>query len=141
MSPYLNFDGKTEEAFNFYKSVFGGEFATFQRFGEMPQDSPGFNEMSESGKKRVLHVALPLGDGNILMGSDSPENFRDMRIGNNFHISISADSKEEAARIFDALSAGGKAYMPLADAFWGAYFGMCADKFGVNWMVSYEYPK
>lgn len=139
INPYLNFMGNTEDAFNFYKSVFGGEFiGGINRF----EGTPGSENMSEADKKKVMHVALPIGKENILMGTDMLEAFgHKMNQGNNFSISINADTKEEADRLFKGISAGGKIEMPLADAFWGAYFGMCTDKFGIQWMVNYEYPK
>ncbi|MBS3069531.1 VOC family protein [Candidatus Micrarchaeota archaeon] len=137
INPYLNFNGNAEEAFNFYKAVFGGEFAVLQRYREMPGDE----KVSESQKEKILHVALPIGKDDVLMGSDAPEQMEHVNFGNNFHISISVDGKEEAQRVFEGLSKGGKVQMPLADAFWGAYFGMVADKFRVQWMVSYTYKK
>jgi PhnB protein len=131
INTYLTFDGKTEEAFNFYRSAIGGEFVNFQRFGDAPSEA-----------KRIMHVALPIGKNAVLMGSDtSPHHGHQVTMGNNFSISLSADSKEEAKSIFDVLSSGGNITMPLADTFWGAYFGMFTDKFGINWMVNYDYPK
>ena len=138
INPYLNFNGNTEEAFNFYKLVFGGEFATVMRFG----DTPGCDEMpvSESDKGKIMHIALPIGNGNVLMATDALESMgQKLTEGNNFSISVSADSREEADKLFGGLSEGGKVEMPLADAFWGAYFGMLQDKFGIRWMVSYDY--
>jgi PhnB protein len=140
INPYLHFLGNAEEAFNFYKSVFGGEFAMFQRFGEMP----GCEEMnlSDGDKEKLMHVALPIGEGNVLMATDAVgEHAADAVIGNNFSLSVSADSKEDAEKIFNGLSKGGTVTMPLSDTFWGAYFGMCKDKFDINWMVNYDYPK
>lgn len=137
INPYLHFLGNAEEAFNFYKSVFGGEFATLQRFGEIP----GCEEMrlSEDDKNKIMHVALPISDDHILMATDAVgEHAKDAVIGNNFSLSVSADSKEDADEIFNGLSEGGKVEMPLADAFWGAYFGMLEDKFGIKWMISYD---
>ncbi len=139
LNPYLNFGNKTEAAFNFYKSVFGGEFCILQRYKDMPSDVPDA-KMSENQKEKILHVSLPIGKGNVLMGSDSPESMP-VTFGNTFHISVNTDSKEEAKRIYDGLSAGGKIEMPIGDTFWGAYFGMFVDKFGIGWMVSYEYKK
>lgn len=136
INPYLNFNGNTEEAFNFYKSVFGGEFAMVQKFGEMP----GCEEMktSESEKDKIMHIALPIGN-NILMATDALESMgQNMIVGDNYSISISAESREEADELFNGLSADGKSEMPMAEAFWGAYFGMLKDKFGVQWMVSYD---
>ncbi|HEY0462184.1 MAG TPA: VOC family protein [Pyrinomonadaceae bacterium] len=139
INPYLNFKGNTEEAFNFYKSVFGGEFATVMRFGDMP----GCDEMKISGddKGKIMHIALPIGNQNVLMATDVIESMgQTLETGNQFSISLSADSREEADRIFNALAGEGKTEMPLADAFWGAYFGMLQDKFGIRWMVSHD-PK
>lgn len=134
INPYLNFNGNTEDAFNFYKSVFGTEFTTLQRF----EDTPGSDKMPAADREKILHVALPIG-GNILMGSDTPSMGNRLSAGNNFSISISAESKEEAEKLFHALSAGGEVIMPLGDAFWGAYFGMLTDKFGIQWIVNYDY--
>ena len=141
LNPYLHFDGNTEEVFNFYRSVFGGEFAMVKRFGEVPgcDDMPEGSKISASDKEKIMHIALPLGDENVLMGTDRLESMRhEMIKGNDFSLSLSADSREEADRIFAGLADGGKVEMPLADAFWGAYFGMLEDKFGVSWMVSYD---
>ncbi len=136
---YLHSDGNTEEGFNFYKSVFGGEFATFQRYSDVPPQS-GFGEVSESEKEKILHVALPVGKENVLMGTDSLKSLGHQSLtGNNFSISVHTESKEETEKIFKGLSEGGQVTMPLADAFWGAYFGMCKDRFGIQWMVSYDY--
>ena len=107
-----------------------------QRYKDMP---PEAGNISESQRDKILHVSLPIGN-NILMGSDSPES-QQLTVGNNVYISISAESKEETKGLFDGLSAGGEIQMPLADIFWGAYFGMFRDKFGIQWMVSYEYKK
>ncbi len=135
LNPYLNFDGKCEEAFNFYKSVFGGEFLTVMRFNEMPTEY----QTDKSEGDKILHVALPIGQSSILMGSDTPAAMGPTPIGGNVSISISAASQEEADRLFNGLSAGGQITMPLDKAFWGDYFGMCTDKYGVQWMVSYSY--
>ncbi|HEY0427520.1 MAG TPA: VOC family protein [Pyrinomonadaceae bacterium] len=138
INPYLNFDGNAEEAFNFYKSVFGGEFATIMRFGDMP----GCDEMpvAESDRDKIMHIALPIGDGNVLMATDALESMgQKLTEGNNFSISVSAADKEDADRLFGGLSENGKVEMPLADTFWGAYWGMLEDKYGIRWMVSYDY--
>jgi PhnB protein len=137
INPYLNFNGNTEEAFNFYKSVFGGEFAAVMRFGE----TKGCDQMpiSEADKDKIMHIALPIGNGNILMATDTLESMgQKLTAGENFSISVSADSKDEADKLFGGLSEGGTVDMPMADAFWGSYFGMAKDKFGVRWMVSYD---
>lgn len=134
---YLNFNGNCEEAFNFYKSVFGGEFPYLGRYRDMPADGGKKFEGSEGDK--IMHVSLPIGEHSMLMGSDTggewASNFKQ---GNNFAISISADSKAEADRIFNALASGGQITMPLNNTFWGDYFGMLTDKFGINWMMSFN---
>jgi PhnB protein len=135
---YLHSEGKTEEAFNFYKSVFGGEFCTFLRYSDM-SDQSGFGEVSESEKAKIMHVALPIGSGNTLMGGDTLESMRhEINVGNNFSISISTSSREETERIFNGLAEGGIVTMPLAKTFWSEYFGMCKDKFGILWMVNFD---
>lgn len=135
---YLNFNGNCEEAFNFYKSVFGGEFAFIGRFGDMPE-SDEF-QVTEADKSKVMHVSLPIG-ASILMGSDNGEQYESGFVkGNNFSVSINADSRAEADQIFNGLSAGGQVTMPMGDTFWGAYFGMFTDQFGINWMVNYDDP-
>jgi len=135
INPYLNFNGNTEEAFNFYKSVFGGEFAMVMRF----KDAPPSEHTSAAGDgEKIMHISFPLGTGTILMGSDVPAGFPAAVTGTNFSISVSADSREDADKIFGGLAAGGNAAMPMADTFWGSYFGMLVDKFGINWMVSHD---
>lgn len=135
---YLHFDGNTEAAFNFYKSVFGGEFAAFQRYSDV-SDQPGCDQISEIEKEKIMHVALPIGKENVLMGSDTPKSMgQQLSIGNNFSVSVSTESKEETEKLFKGLSENGQVTMPLADAFWGAYFGMCKDKFGIQWMVNFD---
>jgi len=134
---YLNFNGNCEEAFLFYQSVFGGEFSYMGRFKDMPQDDK--NTMDPSMADKIMHVSLPISKETILMGSDTGGEWAaHFKAGNNFSISITAESKDEATRLFNGLSAGGKVTMPLADTFWGDYFGMWEDKFGVNWMVSFN---
>ena len=132
LNPYLNFNGNCEEAFNYYKSVFGGEFVTVMKYGEMPGEQP----MSEADKKKLMHVSLPIGKGTTLMGSDMPESMPAVIIGNNFTISVNVDNEAEADKIFDGLAAGGKVSMPMQNTFWSPYFGMCADRFGIQWMVN-----
>lgn len=134
---YLNFDGNCEEAFDFYKSVFGGEFTYRSRFGEIPESED--YKVSEAYKHRIMHVSLPIGSS-VLMGSDTGgEEWAPAFIqGNNFSVSVTADSKQEADRLFNELAVGGQISMPLADMFWGDYFGMLTDKFGVNWMISFN---
>jgi PhnB protein len=134
INPYLTFNGNCEEAFTFYKSVFGGEFTGgIMRFEGDPSGS-----VPEEEANLVMHVSLPIGN-TILMGSDTSERHGKVTYGSNFSISINTDSEEEANKIFNSLSAGGKVTMPLDKTFWGAYFGMFSDKFGINWMVNYDY--
>ena len=135
INPHINFNGNAEEAFNFYKSVFGGEFLAVMRF----KDNAACGQIPESDKDRIMHIALPIGNGNTLMATDSLESLgQNLNVGNNFYICLSPESKEEAERLFNGLSAGGKIEMPLQDMFWGAYYGSFADKFGVQWMVNYD---
>ena len=133
INPYLIFNGNCEEAFNFYKSAFGGEFPYVGRFKDAPSDQ----QMSPSDGERIMHMSLPIGK-TILMGSDSSTTMGDVSAGTNFSISINADSKEEADKLFGALSEGGKITMPLQDTFWGSYFGMFKDKFGIDWMINHD---
>ena len=136
---YLTFDGTCEEAFNFYKSVFGGDFPMVGKFGDMPPQE-GMPPISDEVKNRIMHMSLPISAETVLMGSDTMPGIHDHQVGNNISLSINTDSREEADLIFTGLSAGGKVSMPLADTFWGAYFGMWTDKFGINWMVNYDDP-
>jgi PhnB protein len=134
---YLNFNGNCEEAFNFYKSAFGGEFGYVGRFKDMPSD--GEHKMRPEDGDKIMHVSLPISKETVLMGSDTGGEWAPgFQQGNNFSISINADSKEEADKLFNALSAGGKVTMPMGNTFWGDYFGMWTDKFGVNWMMSFN---
>jgi PhnB protein len=136
INPYLNFMGNTEEAFNFYKSVFGGEFKDVQRF----KDTPESPKVPENEKNKLMHISLPIGPGNILMATDALESMgQKLTFGNNFYLSLNADSEGEADKLFKGLSAGGTATMTLQKTFWGSYFGMLTDKFGIRWMVSYDY--
>jgi PhnB protein len=133
----LNFNGNTEDAFNFYKSVFGGEFITLQRYKETPHAG----DMAASEQEKIMHVALPIGSGNILMGTDIPDSMKKVSFGTNFSLSIEAESEAHASQVFTKLSDGGQITMPLDKVFWGAYFGMLTDKFGVQWMVNYSYDQ
>ena len=138
LNTYLNFQGNTEEVFNFYKSVFGGEFSMLQRF----KDTPFGQQMSDSEKEMIMHIALPIGKTSVLTATDALESMgQTLTTGNNCSISIHAESEEEANKLFNGLSEGGKVTMPLEKAFWGDYFGMFNDKYGIQWMVSYSYPK
>jgi len=140
INPYLTFNGNCEEAFNFYKSVFGGEFPYVGRFNEMPP-TDGMVMPANVGEQ-IMHMSLPLGKGTVLMGSDTMKGMGgETIVGNNISLSLNAESKEEADKLFNGLSAGGKLTMPMADTFWGAYFGMFTDKFGINWMINFETAK
>ena len=134
INPYLSFNGNTEEAFDFYKSVFGGEFTTLSRFKEMYSEG----DISASEGEKIMHVALPIGRASILMGSDTIESMGTSVAGNNFSISVIPDSEEEATQLFNGLAAGGQVTMPMDHAPWGAFFGMLTDKFGIAWMVNYD---
>lgn len=137
INPYLNFNGNAEEAFTFYKSVFGGEFAKIMRFKDL--SSPDFT-VAENEANKIMHIALPIGN-NILMASDIPEIMGRVNENENRNkISISAESKEEADKLFKGLSEGGKIEMPISNSPWGSYFGMFRDKYGIEWMVDYD-PK
>jgi PhnB protein len=133
-NPYLNFAGNTKEAFEFYRSVFGGEFLTVHTFRDFGDNTMG---IPEKELDRIAHVALPLGKDNILMGTDVVEGQPSLRAGNNFSIALEADSAEEAGRLFSALFEGGRVEMPLQRTAWSEKYGMGADRFGIQWMVSY----
>ena len=140
VSTYLNFSRNTEEAFNYYKSIFGGEFTGngISRFSDIPQPE-GILPIADQDKDLIVHIELPLPGGHILMGSDAPESMGfKLNPGNNMFINIEADSKEETKRLFTALSTEGKVTMELQDTFWGAYYGTCTDKFGVQWMFNFD---
>ena len=135
---YLTFNGNCEEAFNFYKSVFGGDFPYIGRFKDMPSNEGGEKLSAEAGEK-VMHVSLPISKETMLMGSDTGGEWAsNYTQGNNFSISINTDRKDEADRLFNGLSQGGNVTMPMNKTFWGDYFGMFTDKFGINWMVSFN---
>jgi PhnB protein len=141
VSTYLNFNNKTEEAFNFYKSIFGGEFTALQRFSGVP-NLTGQEKMTDADKNGIMHIALPILGGHRLLGADAPESMGFKLVeGNTVYINLEPDSREEADRLFNALSAGGKIEMPMEDMFWGDYYGSCADKYGVHWMVNYSSKK
>ena len=137
INPHINFNGNAEEAFTFYRSVFGGEFTKITRLKDMA--SPEF-PVAEKDANKILHIALPIGK-NFLMANDIPESMGKVSENENrSKISISAESREEADRLFHGLSAGGQVEMPIADSPWGSYFGMFRDKFGIEWMVDFD-PK
>jgi PhnB protein len=133
LNPYLNFNGNTEEAFNLYRGVFGGDFAALMRFG----DTPGCEDMPETEKNGIMHIALMVGS-NMIMGTDVPKSMEQVTFGTNSSICVSTDSREDADKFFNGLSAGGKVNMPMDDMFWGDYYGMLTDKFGVQWMISFN---
>ena len=133
INPYIIFNGNAEEAFNFYKSVFGGEFLMLSKMGDMP----GAEQVSDAEKNRVMHVSLRIGE-DILMGSDIvPSMGHKLISGNYAYISVFVESREEADRLFNGLSEGGKIEMPMEDAFWGDYFGSFWDKYGIGWMINF----
>ena len=138
--PYLNFLGNTEEAFNFYKSVFGGEFITFQRFSDVPNAA---DNLPENEKNKIMHIAYKINDNITLMATDLLASMQQvLKSGNQISLSLNVASKEEADKIFNGLSVGAQEIeMPIQDTFWGAYFGIWTDKFGVKWMINYDYPK
>lgn len=139
INPYLNFDGNCKEAFDYYKSVFGGEFSAVQKFKDMP---PSEKPMPEDEAERIMHISLPIGNDAMLMGSDiSVAMGHKLTVGNNAYLSITPDSLDEAKQLFEKLSKDGKVEMPLEKMFWGAYFASFTDKFGVMWMINYEDKK
>ncbi len=135
--PYLNFQGNTEEVMRFYADVLGAKLSEIHRFGSMPQEG-GF-ELTAEQKNLVLHVGIEFSDGQMIMASDMLEGMGPKRVeGNNISISYHPESKQEADRVFKALAEGGTITMPIADQFWGDYFGSLTDRFGINWMVNYS---
>ena len=139
INAYLNFNGNSEEAFMFYKSVFGGEFAMLQRYKEVPAEAGKF---SSSDGEKIMHISLPLGKAGVLMATDSLESMgQKLIVWNNFSLSLVAENKEEVDRLHMKLSQGGVSTMTPGDTFWWAYFAMCTDKFGIHWMINYDYPR
>lgn len=136
---YLTFDGNCEEAFNFYLSVFGGEISYLSRYKDIPASSDHSKSLKPEDAEKIMHVSLPISKETVLMGSDTGGDWAaNYAPGNNFSLSIDAESKEEADRLFNSLSDGGTVTMPMASTFWGDYFGSFSDKFGINWMVSFN---
>jgi PhnB protein len=136
LNTYLIFNGDCDSAFELYRTVFNGEILQLSRFKDMPGD-----KMAPEEADMILHVSLRIGEDSILMGSDTPQSQNQpVTPGTNVSISVNASSKDEADAIFTGLAAGGTASMPMEDTFWGAYFGMLQDRYGVNWMVNYDYP-
>lgn len=138
VNPYINFNGNCEEAFNFYRSVFGGEFPYVGRYKDMPP-SERSHATGMDGEK-IMHMSLPISKETTLMGSDIGGDWaKDTIVGNNIQLSINAETEDDARKLFEGLSVGGRVNMPLEKTFWGALFGMFTDKFGINWMVNYDY--
>jgi PhnB protein len=138
VTTYLNFPRNTEEAFRFYKSVFGGEFGGqgIMRFSDVPR-AEGMPSTAQNDKNLVVHIELQILGGHVLMGTDAPESMGfKLNFGNNIHINLEPDTKAETKRLFIALSAGGKEIMDLQDMFWGGFYGTCTDKYGVHWMFN-----
>ena len=136
LSTYLHFNGNCREAFEFYRSVFGGDFEMISTFADMPPDA----SVPEDERDNIMHVSFPIGSS-VLMGSDMPSTFgRPTQMGNNFAISYASSSREETDDLFAKMSEGSAVTMPLDDMFWGAYFGACTDKFGINWQFNCEPP-
>ena len=134
LNTYLTFDGDCREAFDFYKSVFGGDFTVYMTFADGPPDM----DIKEADKERIMHVSLPVGSS-TLMGSDTAEGFGGpVIVGTNFSVSIQSESKAHGDELFGKLSDGGEVGMPMQNTCWGAYFGTCRDRFGVNWMIDCE---
>ena len=134
VNTYLNFAGDTEEAFNYYARVFGTQVSGLTRFA----DAPGMPEMSDEDKNKVLHVELPILDGHRLMATDALASMgHSVRVGNNTTISLETDSREEADRLYEALSAGGGESAPMQQMFFG-YWGTCLDRFGIRWMINFR---
>ena len=138
LNPHLNFPGNTEEAFNFYKSVFGGEFTELRRFSDYADTV----NVPEEAKHQIMHISLPLGPKNLLMGTDAPESMGfKLSSGNNFSILLNVESEDEGKHLFNRLSSGGSVSMDLQKTFWGAFYGMCTDKYGIQWMINYMYEQ
>lgn len=142
INPYLNFNGNAEEVFNFYKAIFGGEFPFVMRFSEMPSgaadgDGCAGDEIPAADQDGMMHISLPVGQ-TMLMASDVPSNMPPATSGTNVSLCLSVDSRDDADRIFAALSAGGAVVMPMADQFWGDYYGMLVDKYQIQWMISFN---
>lgn len=135
---YISFNGNCEEAFNFYKKVFGSEFSYIGRFRDMPSPTG----ISEDELDKIMHISLPISEETALFGSDIPSSYSEKMVwGNNFSISVDCSSEAECNELFSKLCDEGLVTMPLEKTFWNAYFGMCLDKFGINWMINYDYPQ
>ena len=135
---YLHFNGDSEKAMNFYKKVLGGEFTIMQRY----KDVPGSEKMSDEDKEKIIHISLKVSEHTTIMASDTVTKMEGrINFGNNFHICLQAVNEKEADKLFNALAEEGKIEMPMNKTFWGAYFGMCVDKFGIQWMINYTAVK
>lgn len=132
LATYLNFNGSTEQAFNFYKDVFGGEYINFQRFGDLPG-----GQVADADRNKILHVGLKLPNGQLLLGSDVPSGHPPAVFGDNFSLCAMTETREETDRIFARFSEGGEVLMKLDNMFWGAYYGIVKDRFGITWMLEY----
>lgn len=139
LNPYLIFNGNCEEAFLFYKSVFGGEFPYVGKFKDMPPVDG--KPLNTEDAERIMHISLPIYGGSILMGSDSTSQSGDVLLGANISMSLNANGRTEADALFNGLSEDGNVIMPMENTFWGAYFGMFVDKFGIHWMVNFDEPQ
>ncbi len=139
LQSYLNFAGNAQEAFDFYKSVFGGEFSSVVRFKDFPMEGVAIAKEDED---KIMHISLPIGEDGLLMASDVLESLGQRLVeGNNVYVSVHPDSREEADRLFNALSEGAEIEMPIADQVWGGFFGSLKDKFGIRWMVNHVAPQ
>ena len=136
LNTYLHFNGNCKEAFEFYRSVFGGEFLFIDTFANGPEDF----EVPDEERDNIMHVSLPIGSS-VLMGSDVPSNYGPADMGNNFSISCQTQSREQTDELFAKISEGGTVTMPPADMFWGAYFGSCKDRFGIGWQFNCEHKE
>ncbi len=139
INPYLTFNGHCEAAFELYKSVFGGEYSDFNRFSDLPPTEG--QEMSAEDLDKIMHVELSVSNGTKLYGSDTNAQHGAVTFGQNVSLSINTESRAEADRIFSSLAKGGTVTMPITDTFWGAYFGMLQDQFGILWLINYDEPK
>jgi PhnB protein len=133
VNPYIYFNGNCEEAFNFYKSVFQKEFAYLGRYKDVPQND---RQLFQESDEKIMHVTLPVSKETAIMGSDNREAYKELLTYSNFSLIIHADSKEEADRIFNEMSEGGQIKMPMNQTFWGSYYGICIDKFGIMWKIT-----
>ncbi|KKS60750.1 MAG: Glyoxalase/bleomycin resistance protein/dioxygenase [candidate division WWE3 bacterium GW2011_GWF2_42_42] len=133
INPYLNFPGNTEEAFNFYRSIFGGDFTSINRIKEMPESE----KLAPEDQEKIMHIALPIGEGNKLMATDALESMgQTLTEGNNISLILDVDTEEEADDLYGKLAVGGTVEMPMEKMFWGSYYGLVVDKFGIRWMIN-----